>query len=181
MIRAAVAITMLTISVAIYMLWPHHSLKQLVNAMESGDVAMISRKIEWNEFRASIKEMVGTEFQRSFMDKAASSDANDQMASGLAAMIGPAVIEKMVDSMVTPAAFATLLANQRAATPDANGRFALKDGVLKGTSFAGPTRFEVLVGKPEDSDPTFLGVFELRDFDWKLTQVLALKPFDFPK
>lgn len=175
MMRAAAVAAVLILLGFGYSVWPYHSAKATFEAVREGDVATLSRKIAWDELRASIKQMVSAEMQRSML-REASKEPSNAMANGLAAMIGPAIIDKMVDSMVSPSSIGTFLASQKVAATDQSGRPALRDGSIKSAGLVSPTRFEIRLGRPEDLDASLLAVFQLRDFDWKLTDLIALKP-----
>jgi hypothetical protein len=175
MIRILTTAAVLALLGMAYSVWPYHSAQSIFRAMQDGDVATLSRKIEWDELRASVKQIMGAEMQRSMLQQA-SEEPSNAMANGLAAVIGPAIIDKMVDSMVSPSGIGTFFANQEVAAADQGSRPALRKGAIKGAGLVSPSRFEIRIGRPEDPDASLLAILRLRDFDWKLTEVVALKP-----
>ncbi len=178
MIRIAIGVAFVVLVAIGYSVWPYHSGRQLLDAVQAGDVATVNRKIEWVELRASIKDMMASQMQKAMLEDIASGSGDNELGVGLAAMIGPAFVDRMVDSMVTPANLGNFFASQKIAHAGASGRPRFRKGSIKRAGLVSLTRFEIWFGHPEEAEPTLLAVLRLRDLDWKLTELVALKPLN---
>jgi hypothetical protein len=167
------------LAAALYAAWPFWSARQLREAMVSGDVAVLARKIDWPQLRASVKAMLSAEMMRVAAKETAGrksgQDDGANLASGFMMLFGPMVVERMVESIVTPEGLATMAA-QSASEAGSKPRFDAK--TVKRVRLVGPFRLEFELGEAESTHSNLLGAMELRDFEWKLTQVVALRPLE---
>jgi hypothetical protein len=92
------------------------------------------------------------------------SDAGSQLGAGLVAAIGPAMINNVVDSLLTPSGISALISTQEGsqAKGKANLDFAK---FANGFAFLSPTRFRLT-----DRDGISV-VMALEDWTWKITEI----------
>jgi len=163
--KIAASVLAAILALAGYCAWPYYSAMALREAMETRDAAAVSRMIDWPPFKASMKDLLTTEIASQF--------ETDNTSQGMFALIGGLMIDRMVESMVSPQGLIKLINGGRATAAPVQ-RF--RGDEIKRASLVGPTRFEFEVGPANSDERFFLGVMELRDFSWKLTQIMALKP-----
>jgi hypothetical protein len=166
--RLVMPLVVLGGAAAAYVAWPFWSAAQLRDALVSGDVAAVARSVEWPSLRSSVKDIMSAELMREMSQNKDTSDSG-KMAAGFMALLGPVVVEPFVESAVIPQGLVELLKKS------AGGARSFDNGAVKRSALAGPTRFEFELG-PAGPQSNLLGIMELRDFTWKLTQVIALRP-----
>lgn len=120
---------------AAYVLWPYWSADQLHTALESSDVATISRTIERPSLRASIKEMLIGEMMKDTLSRGSSKSNAEVLGTGFAPMLAPAMVDRMVDPMVSPHGLASLVAGQ----PTTGNSAKFRSDFVRRATFTGPT------------------------------------------
>ena len=157
---------------ALYTASPFFAIYDLKRALESGDAGSLQERIDFPEIRQSLKEQM----RASFMQGLAKDEESNALATGLALAFGPALIDGLIDSVVTPAGISNLIWNAKFPSPRKDGE-PLKDTEPDQKSeqkhfnfsyawFSGPTSFKVI-----SKDKDLVLRFHLRDFKWKLFNI----------
>lgn len=160
------------VTLALYIASPFLAIYDLKKALESGDAGNLQERIDFPEIRLSIKEQI----KASFMEGLAQDEQSNALATGLALAFGPALIDGLVDSIVTPSGISNLIWNAKFPSPRKDGE-PLKDTEPDQKSeqkhfnfsyawFSGPTLFKVI-----SKDKNLVLRFHLRDFKWKLYNI----------
>jgi hypothetical protein len=106
----ATASTVAILAVVFWVAWPYYAVVSLMAAAREGDVATLEHRVDWNSVRQGLRGDLNALILKSMADKGASDDA---MAKGFAALLGPAVINNMVDGYVTPQGIAAMVKNEK--------------------------------------------------------------------
>jgi hypothetical protein len=169
---------------ALWMLWPYYALYDLVNSLNQADPAGLERRIEWTSVRQGLREELSASFQRAVArDKANQGFPGANFGRGLAAVLGPSLIEKLVDAIATPQTLANVIAQQKSADPLGNttGRAGMEAGsrknglhldMLKYAFFSGsPFVFRVEIAQAATGRGAPM-IFLFRwNGDWRLTRI----------
>jgi hypothetical protein len=149
-IRRVNAVVVLLLLAVGWTIWPYYSLYQLSLALRGGDEIGLEDRIAWDSVRQGLRG----DFNALFLKKM--SDEPSDRGKGLAVVIGPAIINQMVDSYVTPKGLATLIRTGQPASPNSqmSGESRQVRGVnLKQIKYAffsdSPLTFKVSV-RPEN-------------------------------
>jgi hypothetical protein len=176
-----------------YIVWPFYSALQIREAMIAGDTATLSRKVEWEDVRASLKASMSAEaLARLEADPDTPKPSLWQRAK---AVVTPRMASTVIDRYMTPENFPVFLGYRRywrgtilpAMKPFINGaepptalastwldgtiidRFVSFYGRIRRAVFKSLTRFELEVVDKYRPDRSYTGTMELRGLDWKLT------------
>jgi Protein of unknown function (DUF2939) len=87
--------------------WPYYAVYDLVVAAREGDVSPLEARVAWDSVRQGLRGDLNAVLLQTLSTKA-KTDTNSGAAlgTGLSVMLGPAIIDRMVDSYVTPQAIA---------------------------------------------------------------------------
>jgi hypothetical protein len=173
--RFATTITAAAFAVLVgsYVAWPYWSAVQLRKSLEVGDAVAVSRRVDWPSLRDSMRGLLSAEMTRTMNTE----DLKENPFGGLAMALGVSLVDRMVDAMVTPQGLVSLLGSKNMKGADSPPQQRFLGEAVKSAGLVGLTRFEFEIGPPDSSESYFLGVMELRGVEWKLTQIMALKPF----
>lgn len=168
--------------------WPYYAAYDLAVAMREGDVSTLEARVAWDSVRQGLRGDLNAIFlQKLSIDAKTDASSGAALGTGLAAMLGPAIVDRMVDSYVTPQAVAA--ANRANKTDNVSSDAANVPSKFNETIQAtrrihwdqikyaffsgGPMTF--LVEFIPDHDPPFQYPIELRfqwAGTWKLTRVM---------
>lgn len=176
---------------AAYIAYPYFSLWRLGVALENKDAAALESKIEWPSVRQGLKD----DFNALFMTQMAASmkDQEDNAAfAALGMALGGAIVNQMIDSIVTPQGIAILFQGDRPELPTpmrpgsgetitATAKPAMDQNDRKSRGpdivwafFEGPTSFRASLrgpNQPEHEKPLDIRM-ELVGGVWKLTRIM---------
>jgi len=93
--------------VLFWIAWPYHAAYNLAIAMKDGNVSTMENRVDWEHLRQGLRADLNATFLQNLSRSGSSS------ASGLAAVLAPAIINQMIDGYVTPQGMATLIAQKR--------------------------------------------------------------------
>lgn len=97
-----------------WLAWPYYAAYDLVQAVQSGDVVALEHRVEWPSVREGLREDFKAAFAKKMVADASRGDkAGSALGAGLAALIGPKIIDTAVDAYVTPQGIATLIKSGR--------------------------------------------------------------------
>ena len=88
--------------------WPYYAVYDFANAIQQGDQVALERRVAWDSVRGGLREDFNAVLARS------------TQGAGLAALVGPAIINNAIDSFVTPQGIASLLRIAKAPIPNAD-------------------------------------------------------------
>jgi hypothetical protein len=173
--------------------WPYYAVYDLIKAAKEGDATTLERRVVWDGVRQGLREDFNAILAKKVAEQ--STKPQDQSAilgAGFAAVLGPVIINQMVDAYVTPQAVAAIIREGRGALPDkkllanssdppqpASGNAAAEpdhrvrwDRVKYAFFSGGPTTFKVEVLPESDQStqsPTTL-IFAWNG-DWRLARI----------
>lgn len=176
---------------ASYLAWPIASAVQIREAMRSGDVETLNRKVDWDSVRASLKASVAPEtLVRLSEDPEAPKRSWWQ---SIKAAVAPKLADTVIDRYVTPEQLPVFLGYRETYKGTIRPALGLKDpptvlkdtplagtGIDKGLSFWKRVRRAVIVSpfrmllEVEDQfthGRSYTATMELRGLQWQLTQI----------
>jgi hypothetical protein len=173
--KKTVGIIGLLILVALgWIAWPYYAVYDFANAIQQGDQVALERRVAWDSVRGGLREDFNAVLARS------------TQGAGLAALVGPAIINNAIDSFVTPQGIASLLRIAKVPIPnpdrrpsstlDDKQRDRLKFEQVKYAFFSGgPLTFRVDIATDiaqSAQQPVTTLLFNWAG-DWKLSRVRA--------
>jgi hypothetical protein len=188
--RRLVRVLVIALSLAVaYTVWPIHSALEIREAVVAGDTATLSRKVDWEALRASIKGSLRPETIARLM---ADPDApRPTLWQRVKAAVAPSMADTVVNRYVTPEHLPVLLGYRRIYRGTVRPALGLTEPptTLAGTWLAGssvdrfasfwvrvrravlqsPTRFLLEVEDKYRPGRRYIGTLELQGFEWKLT------------
>lgn len=179
-----------------YIAWPLHTAMQIRDAMVSGDVATLTRKIEWESVRASLKASFTPE---TLARLEADPDApKPSLWQRVKSVVAPRLAGNVVDRYVTPQNLPVLLGYRRVwrgTLQPVLGReepkTALADTLfadtvvdrlasfwkrLRRASFLSPGKLVLEVEDKYKTGRHYIGTLELVGWEWKLTALSVTGP-----
>ncbi len=182
--RARIAVfTALFAALVGWIAWPYYTLYALMNALREGDTAVIENSIAWDSVRQGLRGDLNAVLLHKLSTDAKPGINEGAFATGLTAVLGPAIINQVVDSYVTPQDVSTLIRTGRppvdlkgTAALDGKGRNAAQKShlsihQLKYAFFSGgPLTFKAEL-RPEDRKVPLTLLFKWNG-DWKLTRII---------
>lgn len=172
-----------------YALWPVQSALQIREAVIAGDTQTLSRKIEWDALRASLKTSISPETVTRLMEDPEA--PKPSLWQRIKAVVAPNMVESVIERYVTPEHLPVLLGYRRVYRGTVRAALGLKEppSALEGTwlegsafdrfasfwsrvrraVFLSPTRVVLEVEDKYRPGRNWVGTLELRDWEWKLT------------
>jgi hypothetical protein len=171
-----------------WIVWPYYAVYDLALAVREGDVSTLEARVAWDSVRQGLRGDLNAVLLKKFSaDAKTDARSRDALGTGLAVILGPVIMDRMVDSYVTPQAVA---AARRANTADDVSSNAadvprnVNDTIQAARHFrwdqikyaffsGGPLAFRVEF--TPDHDPPLQHPTELRfqwNGDWKLTRII---------
>jgi len=179
-------VSALTLLIVIWVAWPYYAVFALMQAVHDGDVSALEKRVDWNSLRQALRGDLNARLLQNLSGKAKTNDSSGAMATGFAAMLGPAVINQMIDGYVTPQAVETLSRNDGSAgsanVDESASNFGKSfrqirrvqwDQVKYAFFSGGPLTFRLDILPP--NDPPLHNPVSLEfnwGGDWKLTRLL---------
>jgi hypothetical protein len=173
----------------LYAAWPIYAALEIREAIIAGDTATLTRKVEWESLRASLKTSLSPE---TIARLAADPDApKPSLWQRIKAVVAPALAETVIDRYVTAENLPQLLGYRRiyrGTVQPALGlqepktvlagswlggtaidRFASFWARVRSAIFYSPTRFVLEVEDKYRPERRYIGTLELRGLTWMLT------------
>jgi hypothetical protein len=165
------------IVVAGWIAWPYYAAYDLAVAVREGDVSALEARVAWDSVRQGLRGDLNAIFlQKISTDAKNDTNSGAALGTGLAAVLGPAIVDRVVDSYVTPQAIAA--ANRANRVDDSSSKVQAARRIrleqIKYAFFSGGPLTFVIELIP-DHDPPFQHPTVLRfqwDGNWKLTRIL---------
>jgi hypothetical protein len=188
--RTLVRLLLIAMPLAIaYAIWPVQSALEIREAVIAGDTETLSRKVEWEALRASLKTSISAETVARLTEDP---DApKPTLWQRIKAVVAPSMAETVIDRYVTPEHLPVLLGYRRIYRGSVRPALGLKEppSVFEGTwlggsavdrfasfwsrvrraVFVSPTRFVLEVEDKYRPGRNLVGTLELRGWEWKLT------------
>jgi len=167
-----------------WLAWPYYALYDLITAVKNGDAVALEERVAWDSVRQGLRgDLSAFLLQKLSADaKARNNDAGAVLGAGLAAAFGPAIINQLIDSYVTPQTISTLIRTGKPSVPIGGTPTADTSGEqkhqpdLKLVRFAffsgGPFTFKVEIAPEGGSVQKELGLLFKWSGDWKLTRII---------
>jgi tetratricopeptide (TPR) repeat protein len=167
-----------------WLAWPYYALYDLITAVKNGDAVALEERVAWDSVRQGLRgDLSAFLLQKLSADaKARNNDAGAALGAGLAAAFGPAIINQLIDSYVTPQTISTLIRTGKPSVPIGGTPTADTSGEqkhqpdLKLVRFAffsgGPFTFKVEIAPEGGSVQKELGLLFKWSGDWKLTRII---------
>lgn len=94
----------LSLAALAWFVWPYYALYCLIDASRTGDVVALENEVDWNGVRQGIKSDVNSTFLHKLaQDLSKGSSPVTSIGNGLAMMLGPTILNQLIDNTVTPA------------------------------------------------------------------------------
>lgn len=157
--------------------WPYYTVHSIGAAVRERDVVALERLVDWNGLRAGFRDDLKAVMAATISRKGASASGGEAaLGMGIAALLGPAIIDRAVDAYVTPQGLSRLIEDGRA--PSGKGAAAGSGGTsgkgldwsrVKYAFFTGPTDFRLDVAGDKPGE----GITMTMRWDggWKLNRV----------
>jgi hypothetical protein len=158
-----------------YAAYPYWSLYRLGEALEVGDEGSLKRYVDWPSVRSGLKEDLSGMLSRETGRAIASGEGEEPLSGMLAATIGNAMLEPLIDGLVTPEGLAAMIregsSKEGAPTSDSqsNGRDGGLSRRLSFAFFTGPATFEAVFETEEGED--VVAVMRLNGLRWQLVRL----------
>jgi hypothetical protein len=172
-----------------YMVWPVYAALEIRQAFIAGDTATLERKVDWPALRTSLKSSITQQtIARLMQDPQA---PKPTLWQRIKAAVAPSMADTIIDRYVTPENLPVLLGYRRVhrgtaqpALAPAEPASALSATWLAGTGidrfasfwvqlrravFYSPSRLELEVDDKNHPGRRYVGILELKGFEWKLT------------
>ena len=174
--------------VAGWIVWPYYAVYDLAVAVRDGDVSTLESRVAWDSVRQGLRgDLNAVLLQKLSTDAKTDTSSGGALGAGLAVMLGPAIIDRMVESYVTPQAIAAAIRANRTdnVSPDTanvpqnfdeaiQAAHRIRLDQIKYAFFSGgPLTFRVEF--IPDHDPPLQHPTEFRfqwDGNWKLTRII---------
>jgi hypothetical protein len=162
----AIAAAVLLIAGGIYIGSPYYAVRSLRSAALEADTDKLEAGVDFPAVRESLKSQMSAAMMTKMQNDP---EMRDNPFAGLGAMMMPAIIDRMVDSFVTPDGIAAMMRGQKP-TDRATGQ--ANPDIENHTQYVNLDRFRVRLRnkKTNEDGPSLL--FERRGFaTWKLIKL----------
>ena len=179
--KAVVIVASIALLTLGWLAWPYYALFDLTRALREGDTVDLENRIAWDSVRQGLRGDLNAMFLQKL--SADASVSNNDIGTELATILGPTIINQLVDGYVTPQAVANLIRTGKPASigtatvavedkGEQSPQFDLRR--VKYASFSGgPLTFKVeVIPKSDAPVHTFLTLIFKWSGDWKLTRII---------
>jgi len=106
-IRITLALAGLLITAIVWIGWPYYAAYRLAVAFRDRDVAALESSVSWDDVRQGLRSDLNAAFLRKInADDKNKEESASAIGTGLALVIGPTIINQLMDNYVTPQAIA---------------------------------------------------------------------------
>ncbi|TPG40517.1 DUF2939 domain-containing protein [Sphingomonas koreensis] len=153
--------------VAAYAASPLLAVRGFVGAARSGDADRLEANVDFPAVRESLKSRLGAALMGHIQNDP---EMKDNPFAGLATMMGPAIVDRMIDTIITPDGIAAMV-RQGKLHQDSSAAKTPAEHVDYGYSYLSLDRFRVTLNGKDAANPLKL-IFERRGlFSWKLVKI----------
>jgi hypothetical protein len=153
--------------ISLYIASPYYAVYSLINCLNDGDTIALKKVVDFPALRESLKDEMKSKLVQQTKRSISSKEEEfaDKLVSGMGAMFGPAIIDGLVDTFVTPSGLAGLIANPSSALNGAKARNENKIPNISWAFFTGLTDFQAKITEKQE---TLTLHFRLKNFRWML-------------
>jgi hypothetical protein len=109
----AIALT-LVVAVIGWIAWPYYTVYQLAAAVRNGDTLALEKKVAWDSIRQGLRDDLNAMLLRKLStDAKADTKPGAALGTRFAAVVGPAIVDRMITNFVTPEAIANFAQTNR--------------------------------------------------------------------
>jgi len=180
-------VTILAIVIVGWAVWPYYALYDLMAGLRHGDQIRLENRVAWDKVRQGLRDDLNAFFIQKFGNKPGEKKNGPALGSGLAAILGPSIVNQVIETYVTPVGIASLIrigktsalgqpppapGSAQAATAEvAAPERAINWDVVTWAFFSGgPSTFRVdIKTDPQARRPVTL-IFRW-DGDWRVTRI----------
>ena len=152
---------------SLYIASPYYAVYSFINCLNDGDTIGLKKVVDFPALRESLKDEMKSKLVQQTKRSISSKEEEfaDKLVSGMGAMFGPAIIDGLVDTFVTPSGLAGLISNPSSALDGENSKNDNKIPNISWAFFSGLTDFQA---KITDKQETLTMHFCLTNFRWML-------------
>jgi hypothetical protein len=110
--------TLLIVIVLGWTAWPYYAVYDFANAIDQGDQVALEHRVDWDSVRRGLRDDLNA-FLNAVLGLSKNDLATSPLATGLMALVGPTMINKAIDSYVTPRGMANLIRRGKPSIPNA--------------------------------------------------------------
>jgi hypothetical protein len=174
------------VAVVGWIAWPYYAAYDLAVAVREGEVSTLEARVAWDSVRQGLRgDLNAVLLGKLSADARTDTNSGAKLGAGLAIMLGPAIIDRMIDSYVTPQAIAAAIRASRTDNVSSGtvnvpktfnetvARSIRLDQVKYAFLSGGPLTFRVEF--IPDHNPALRHPIEFRfqwDGSWKLTRIM---------
>ena len=174
------------VAVVGWIAWPYYAAYDLAVAVREGEVSTLEARVAWDSVRQGLRgDLNAVLLGKLSADARTGTNSGAKLGAGLAIMLGPAIIDRMIDSYVTPQAIAAAIRASRTDNVSSGtvnvpktfnetvARSIRLDQVKYAFFSGGPLTFRVEF--IPDHNPPLRHPIEFRfqwDGSWKLTRIM---------
>jgi outer membrane murein-binding lipoprotein Lpp len=161
--------------VVAYAAYPYWSLYRLGKALEVEDEGSLKHYVDWPAVRSGLKEDISGMLSRNAGRAIASGDGAEPLSGIFAATVGNAMLEPLIDALVTPQGLAAMIreGHTKEGEPTSEGQSTRREGDLSErlsfAFFTGPAAFEAVFETEEGDDVA--AVMQLNGLRWQLVRL----------
>jgi Protein of unknown function (DUF2939) len=159
---------------ALWFASPYFALYNFVMALKAGDQPALEKQVSWPDVRLGLKEDFGAMLAEKL---AADPKLKDNPFSGLGAVFGSAIVDRLIDIYVTPRGLAALiqagkLAPQGVPSPRSPETDRPVTGpVVRWAFFNGLASFLLVLENESGTSKPLKVVMNFQNFSWKVVRV----------
>src|SRR5436190_2259322 len=86
--------------------WPYYALYDFANGVRQGDQVALEGRVAWDSVRQGLRDDLNAVFLQNLNKN---DSATSALGTGLVALVGPTIINNVIDSYVTPRGIANLI------------------------------------------------------------------------
>jgi hypothetical protein len=173
------------LALAGYALSPFYAAWQLREAIKAGDTATIARKVEFESVRASVRESIRTHADLIPAATELGRQVKPSWWQRVKTAFGASMVDRFIETYISPEGLPKLANYGKTwretvrSKPDDDARpwhqrLANFWSRVKRAELTGITRAVLEVADRHDPSRSYVGVFELSGFEWKLTRLHIL-------
>jgi Protein of unknown function (DUF2939) len=163
-----------------YIVYPFATAWNIREAIHTGNAGYLEKKIEWNSIRDSLRRsLTRIALPETAADSLERTSAQPGLWTRIKTRIGQQAVDRMVANYVTPTGLTQLFeyrqiyrrhmaSDEKPALIERISRFWKR---VKRAEFKTPTAFEVEVADKHNKSRHYVGLLQLRGFEWKLTNL----------
>jgi hypothetical protein len=102
-----IILALVLVAILGWIAWPYYAVYDLVTAVREGDASALESRVVWESVRQGLRDDLNAVLLKRLNTETRTNEPGAALGTGLAAVLGPAIINRMIDSYVTPQAIAT--------------------------------------------------------------------------